>query len=156
MSVPDDVLDQRLDIALTACKEHIRWYQKHSGRKRIGYWSSVITIALLGFAGTIIGAFEDVPAFWRIAPPALTALIVSLAGYFRWQSEWIRFSMTLQALRSELFKYQTAAIDEYGDDIAPNQRIANFANRVDAIVKHESAEWKAILDRAAAKSSRAE
>lgn len=156
MTVREEELEQRRDLVIATSKQHIEWYEKHSGRKRFGYWISVFAIGLLGVTGMIIGALDDIPTIWRIAPPALTTLMAFLAGHFRWQSDWIRFSLASQALKSELFKYETAASAEYSDDLPPNQRIANLANRVDAIVKNEADRWRSALDEASNRSDNLE
>jgi hypothetical protein len=153
MDIPDDQLDKRHQKAVSECKDYIRWYGRHKHYQRIGHWASILAIGLFSLAGTIIGAFEDVPAIWRILPAALTTFIAFLIGHFRWHSEWIRFSMASQALMSELFKFETAATPDYADDVCRAKRIANFANRVDAIIQNEAAEWKALVSQSTGRSS---
>jgi len=128
-----------VDPIVARLEDQIAWYSRASTRNRRGHWTLRLTSLMMAAAVPITATLQQSSA----VPALLGAGIVVAEGaheLFRLQQNWTSFQATAEALKHEKYLYLAAA--------GPYRRLQNprslLAERVEALVSSETAQWVAI------------
>lgn len=128
-----------VDPILARLDDQIAWYSRASTRNRRGHWTLRLTSLTMAAAVPITATLQQSSA----VPALLGAGIVVAEGaheLFRLQQNWTSFRATAEALKHEKYLYLAAA--------GPYRALKNprslLAERVEALVSSETAQWVAI------------
>lgn len=127
------------DPILTRLDDQIRWYSRASTRNRRGHWTLRLASLTMAAAVPLTATLQDI----TLVPALLGAGIVVAEGaheLFRLQQNWTNYRATAEALKHEKYLYLAGA--------GPYRRLrdprALLAERVEALVSSETAQWVAI------------
>lgn len=119
---------QRLEDQLT-------WYERKSIRAQRAYRSVKLVELLIASAVPVVALVQD----RRGVTAALAAIVVVLEGWqqvYQWQTNWVLFRTTAEALKRERNLYLAEAGPYRGDD-----RRRLLAERVESLVSEEQRRW---------------
>src|SRR5262249_16626572 len=75
-------------------------------------------------------------------PPAIAALCAALIAAYHWREDWVRYTVTAEALRSEKYKYSTRTTSHYALGLSDAVALDNFMGRIEAVAASEVADWR--------------
>ena len=125
---PDDVAWQRLE-------DQLGWYDRKSMSCQRAYKRTKTAQLVLGSAVPVLALTQDA----AILTAAVAAAVVVLEGVQQlnqWQSNWVLYRSTAEALKHERYLYLAHAGPYRGRDAA-----AVLAERVEGLVSQEHAKW---------------
>jgi hypothetical protein len=140
--------EPRHEQAVQRCQEMIAWYDKTKVTQRELYrWSQILAVVLSGLTPILI-LWNELPKPLQALPAALAAIVTALNGIFQWKDNYTRFAYTGEALKSELFKFQTRTTVDYARDVDDQQALENFVYRIEQLRENEVTDWRAQFQRA--------
>ncbi len=123
------------DPLLASARESWRWYDRHAGRARRSY--QALEVFQIG-SGAMIPLAAAV--HWPIAVSASLGAGIAFAGgirsAFRWQTNWVTWSITAAKMQHEISLY-TARIPPYNHD-SGGQRLLRSVARLEMA---ETVQW---------------
>ena len=140
-------IKERNDLALKTCKEHIAWFIKHKKEARLLYQTSQILVIALGSLTPILIMVSEneslaIPKWLQALPATVSAIVAGLSAIFHWRENWVSRAVALEALQSELFKFNTRTSEYYSPKIEPQEALDNFVRRIDRINQEELGNWR--------------
>jgi hypothetical protein len=132
----------RIDAAdpiMRRLEEQIAWYSRAATRNRRGHWALRLISLVMAAAVPITATLQQS----SLVPALLGAGIVVAEGaheLLRLQQNWTSFRATAEALKHEKYLY-LAGGGPYRDLAEPRSVLAE---RVEALVSSETAQWVAI------------
>ena len=118
-------------------EDGIGWYDRKSGENRRWYrWLKLLELAVAATLPVVAGIGSPV---WVTG--GLAAVVVVLEGaqhLFQFHEQWITYRSTAEALKHERFLYLAEA-GPYGGE----NRHAQLATRIEALISQEHAKWTA-------------
>ncbi len=137
-----DDLEYCRDTALARCDEMIAWYQ---GKRR---WtnaafnllqSAVIVLTATTPFLVLNAAFAN--TVLQALPATIVAIAVALLGSYKLRENWVRYTVAVEALRSEKAKYLTRTTPAYWK-LPVDEALNNFVLRVEGLALSEVEEWR--------------
>jgi hypothetical protein len=128
--------DQEPDSGYPRLEQQIRWYDSKSGNAQWWYKRTKVAEFLLG------GAIPLTATWNGIATGILGIAALALEGLQQlnqWQSNWITYRSTCEALRHEKYSYLARA--GVYDNMTDVQAHKVLVQRVEALVSTEHAKW---------------
>ncbi|MGH3755057.1 MAG: DUF4231 domain-containing protein [Pseudonocardiaceae bacterium] len=137
-STGDDVRDERQPVGNPAwerLEDQLGWYDRKSvaaqqAYKRVKLGQLAVGAAVPVFAGLQVSA---------ALTATLAAVVVVAEGaqqLYQWQTNWVLYRSTAEALKHEKYLYLAAAGPYSGDD-----RSRVLAERLEGLVSQEHAKW---------------
>jgi len=138
----DDDLEYCRDAALARCDEMIRWYQ---GKRR---WTNVAfnllqsTVIVLTATTPFLVLIDNVAdKVVQALPATIVAIAVALLGSYKLRENWVRYTVAVEALRSEEAKYLTQTTPAYWK-VPREEALNNFVLRIEGLALSEVEEWR--------------
>jgi Protein of unknown function (DUF4231) len=134
---------ERADVLWQELAALFRWYGRAATSTRLSYQVIKVAVLVIGAAVTVLAATRASSALTA----ALAASVVVLEGIqqlFQFQSNWITYRGTAEAMRQQAFLY-VAQAGPYADTQTRRERLAEFMTEITA---KESAGWASTLRRA--------
>jgi len=144
MSLPEDDIRIRWQIAIDDCQLMIDWYEKNKRVPRRFYYGSQVATIVLGAITPVLILWTDLPKPFQALPAALASIAAGLGAVFRWRENWVLRAQTSEALKRELAKFRARASQSYRYDLDGQQVLDNFVNRVESLSMSELAEWRTL------------
>ena len=123
------------DPAWERLEDQVGWYDQKSSSSQRAYKRTKTVQLILGSAVPVLALMD--------APPVVTALVAAVVVVLegvqqlnQWQSNWVLYRSTAEALKHERFLYLSSAGPYRGED-----RSAVLAERVEGLVSQEHAKW---------------
>ena len=123
------------DPAWDRLEDQVGWYDRKSSSSQRAYKRTKTAQLILGSAVPVLALMD--------APPVVTALVAAVVVVLegvqqltQWQSNWVLYRSTAEALKHERFLYLSSAGPYRGED-----RSAVLAERVEGLVSQEHAKW---------------
>ena len=134
----------RRSYALKRCDELVDWYTRARRRSRIWYYSLQSAIILLGGISPmlILALPEKRYDVLKATPPAVAAVLAGLVTLFQFHDQWIRRSVTAEALKSERVKFTARAGASYGSTMKEDAAIENFVLAIEGISSNSVSQWQ--------------
>jgi hypothetical protein len=135
---------ERADVLWQELDAHFQWYGRAATRTRLSYQVIKVAVLVIGAAVTVLAATRASSALTA----ALAASVVVLEGIqqlFQFQSNWISYRGTAEAMRQQAFLY-VAQVGPYADTQTRRERLAEFVTEITAM---ESAGWASAMRRTA-------
>lgn len=139
---------EHADVLWQELAAHFQWYGRAATRTRLAYQVIKVAVLVIAAAVTVLAATRASSA----ATAALAASVVVLEGIqqlFQFQSNWITYRGTAEAMRQQAFLY-VAQVGPYADKQTRRQRLADFMTE---ITTTESAGWASAMRRASSSSN---
>jgi hypothetical protein len=116
-------------------EEQLHWYDTKSIRAQQAF--KRVKVAQLGLAaGVPLAVASQAPGWLTVLLGALVVVLEGIQQLYQWQSNWLLYRSTHEALMHEKYLYLAAA----GPYAAPD-RIRVLATRVEGLVSQEHAKW---------------
>jgi len=134
---------ERADVLWQELAAHFQWYERAATRTRLSYQVIKVAMLVIGAAVTVLAATGASSALTA----ALAASVVVLEGIqqlFQFQSNWIAYRGTAEAIRQQAFLY-VARVGPYAETQTRRGRLAEFMTEITAM---ESAGWTSTMRRA--------
>lgn len=134
---------ERADVLWQELDAHFHWYGRGATRTRLSYQVIKVAVLVIGAAVTVLAATRASSALTA----ALAASVVVLEGIlqlFQFQSNWITYRRTAEAIRQQAFLY-VAQVGPYADTQTRRERLAEFMAEITAV---ESTGWASTMRRA--------
>jgi uncharacterized protein DUF4231 len=131
------------DVLWQELAAHFQWYGRAATRTRLSYQVIKVAVLVLGAAVTVLAATRASSSLTA----ALAASVVVLEGIqqlFQFQSNWISYRGTTEAIRQQAFLY-VAQVGPYADKQMRRQKLAEFMTEITAT---ENAGWASAMRRA--------
>ena len=120
----------------------IRWYDRSRNRARLWYRAFQTSIIVLTGLTPILILWNGVPRELQAIPPAIAALCAALIAAYHWREDWVRYTVTAEALRSERYKYTTRTTPAYALGLPDSQALDNFMRKIEGVAASEVADWR--------------
>ena len=123
------------DVAWRRLADQLEWYDRKSMSCQRAYKRTKTAQLVLGSAVPVLALTEDA----AILTAAVAAVVVVLEGIQQlnqWQSNWVLYRSTAEALKHEKYLYLARSGPYRGTDAA-----AVLAERVEGLVSQEHAKW---------------
>jgi hypothetical protein len=146
-SAPAD-LATRQRIALDRIQQLIATSEERAARTWRNYYVlQGVTIAFAAITPCLIVLAKENPHnpvlnWLQLFLPALAAISAGLSHIFRWREEGVRNTNLAQALRSELWRFQTR-VGPYGLALSDDEALDRLVTRVDDVNLQSVARWNA-------------
>lgn len=127
--------DGRAGPAWERLEDQLGWYDRKSAACQQAYKRVKLSQLILG-AAVPVAAGVELPA---VVTATLAAFVVAAEGVqqlYQWQTNWILYKSTAEALKHEKYLYLAAAGPYRGDD-----RYRVLAERLEGLVSQEHAKW---------------
>ncbi len=116
-------------------EDQIGWYDTKSGRSQTAY--KRVKVAQLVVAAAIpVAAVVGPPAVLTAGLGAVVLIFESIQQLFQWQTTWVQYRSTAEALKHERYLYLAQAGPYYGPD-----RHRVLAEQIEGLVSQEHAKW---------------
>lgn len=127
--------DNGTDATLGRLEDQLGWYDRKSVAAQQAYKRTKLVQLVVGAAVTVIAAL-DAPAAVTAALAAVVLVAEGVEQLYQWQTNWVLYRATAEALKHEKFLYLAAAGPYSMDD-----RDRVLAERVEGLVSQEHAKW---------------
>ncbi|MHC4405277.1 MAG: DUF4231 domain-containing protein [Planctomycetota bacterium] len=134
--------DSRKNSAMKRFRETLDWYEKARVRSRWLYYVCQSAVIILSGVTPLLLLLESTPKVIPAIPPAMASVLAGLMGIYKFHEQWIRRSVTAEALKSESAKYETRSGDSYGMNLPADRALENFVLIVEQIEANSVAEWQ--------------
>ncbi len=133
---------ERRDKALERYREEVQWYGRTKLAQRRAY--QILQVCVIVFSGLtpILILIDQVPKPLQALPAALAGILAALLATFRLQENYVRFGYTIEALKSELLKYETQADPDYGPEVDAQKAFERFVSRMEGMIMAEVTDWR--------------
>jgi hypothetical protein len=135
-------LKSRREAALERCGEMIAWYQAKRRKMNLAF------NALQGLVIVLTGMMPFLVLFDRVddklvqaAPATILTIAIALMGSYKLRENWVRYTVAVEALRSEQAKYLTRTTPSYWR-VPREEALNNFVERIEALALSEVEEWR--------------
>jgi hypothetical protein len=116
-------------------EDQLQWYDRKSGAAQRAYkWVKVAQLVLA--AGVPIAVASAAPGLLTALLGGLVVVLEGVQQLYQWQTNWVLYRSTNEALKHEKFLYLAQAGPYSG---AHRQRV--LAERVEGLVSQEHAKW---------------
>lgn len=125
----------RNDSVWERLEDQLHWYDRKSLACQRYYKRTKAAQLLLGSAVPVVALIEELP----VVTASIAAAVVVLEGLQQlnqWQSNWVTYRSTAEALKHERYLYLAAAGPYRGRD-----RRTVLAERIEGLVSQEHAKW---------------
>ncbi len=136
--------DDRDSVAVNRCQHMITWYEKRLAYTRRMYTVLQVLVIVLTASIPVVAILLNAPV-WQAALAVVASLAATLLATFKWKEDWIRYTVSAEALRSELTKFKTRTTQDYSMELDRNKALDNFVFRIENIAASEVTEWRAQL-----------
>ncbi len=126
---------RRVGPAWDRLEEQLRWYDDKSMAAQRAYKRVKLAQLTVGAAVPVV-ALASVPAILTASLAAVVVVLEGIQQLQQWQTNWVLYRSTAEALKHERFLYLAAA-GPYAD--ADRERV--LAERVEGLVSQEHAKW---------------
>jgi len=136
--MPDDPVARSAtdgDPAWDRLEDQVGWYDRKSSSSQRAYKRTKTAQLILGSAVPVL-ALMDAPSMVTAVVAALVVVLEGLQQLNQWQSNWVLYRSTAEALKHERFLYLALAGPYRGED-----RSVVLAERVEGLVSQEHAKW---------------
>jgi hypothetical protein len=116
-------------------EDQIDWYDKKSGRSQTAYKRAKI-VQLVVAAAVPVSAVLAPPEVVTAGLGAVVLTLEAIQQLFQWQTTWVQYRSTAEALKHERFLYLAHAGPYVGAD-----RHRVLAEQVEGLVSQEHAKW---------------
>jgi hypothetical protein len=128
--------DPALDPVRRRLDDQLDWYERRSLQAQRAY-KRVKLIELVVAAAVPVLAGLRAPAAVTAAFAAVVVVLEGVQQLFQWQTNWLQYRSTAEALKHEKFLYEAGA--EPYNDSAARQRLAE---RIEALLVKEHGQWE--------------
>ena len=139
---PSGDLQQRRDKALERYREEIDWYGHVKQRHRRAY--QLLQVCVIVFSGLtpLLILIDQVPKPLQALPAALAGMLAAILATFRLQDNYARFGYTMEALKSELLRFESQGDRDYGPDVDSQKAFERFVSKMEAMIMAEVTDWR--------------
>jgi hypothetical protein len=116
-------------------EDQLGWYDRKSVIAQQAYKRVKLSQLIVGAAVPVIAALQ-VPASVTATLAALVVVAEGAQQLYQWQTNWVLYRSTAEALKHEKYLYLAAAGPYGGDD-----RHLVLAERLEGLVSQEHAKW---------------
>ncbi len=116
-------------------EDQLEWYERRSGAARRAFTWVKVAQLVIGAAVPVV-AGTDGPGELTAALGAAVVVLEALQQLFQWQTNWVLYRSTAEALKHEKYLFLSAAGPYAVDD-----RLRVLAERVEGLVSQEHAKW---------------
>jgi hypothetical protein len=116
-------------------EDQIDWYDKKSGQSQRAYKRTKVT-QLVVAAAVPVSAVLGPPQVLTAGLGALVLTIEAIQQLFQWQTTWVQYRSTAEALKHERYLYLAEAGPYVGAD-----RHRVLAEQIEGLVSQEHAKW---------------
>ena len=144
-------IQTRRDKAIERYTAEIEWYEK--AKRNQGRIRRVLLTSIILFSGLtpILLLIDEMPKFVQALPAALAAILAALNATFHVPENYARFSYTLEALKSEKFKFETRVSEDYGVKVDDQKALERFVSKMEGLLISEVTEWRQVVVKSDAK-----
>lgn len=134
-SLVDDQPEHPVTVTLARLEDQLRWYDGKAVRTQRSYkWLKAGQLAVGAAVPVVAGLSVHAAVTATLA--ALVVLAEGIQQLNQWQTNWVLYRSTAEALKREQFLYRSQAGPYREAD-----RDALLAERVDDILSHEHLKW---------------
>ena len=141
MSAQANAPQGRFELAIQACQDKIKWYERAKFRHRLSYQVLATIAILLGALTPVLILWTDLKLIQALSA-ATAAIAIGLNNQFQWRDSYIRFAYTSEMLKSELLLFQTRTSPAYQAGLGDQQILDNFITRMESIAINEVTQWR--------------
>ena len=138
----DESNQNRREKALKRYETEIQWYEKVKRNQRRLRQLLLISIIILSGLTPLLLLIDGAPKFAQALPAAAAGMLTALSATFRVSENYARFSYTLEALKSEKFKFETRATKDYGVTVDDQKALERFVTRMEELIISEVTDWR--------------
>jgi hypothetical protein len=141
---------ERTDVLWQELTAHFQWYDRQATHTRRSYQIIKVVVLAIGAAVTVLAAIGATSA----VTAGLAASVVVLEGVqqlFKFQSNWITYRGTAEAMRQQAFMY-VAQVGPYADSETRRERLAEFMTE---ITTRENTGWASTMRLASSTANQA-
>jgi hypothetical protein len=144
-SAPTD-LTNRKQLALERIQQLIVDTQAQARRARRGYITlQCLTIGLAAITPCLIVLAKENPGngllnWLQLFTPAFAAIAAGVSHVFHWREDAVRFTNLVEAIRSQLWRFQTRS-GEFAPDLSDEQALSKLVVAVDELNLQAVARW---------------
>jgi hypothetical protein len=141
----NDSYQARREKALNRYEAEIEWYEKAKRNQR--RLRQLLQSSVIVFSGLtpLLLLIDNVPKFVQALPAATAAILAALNAAFRVSENYARFSYTLEALKSEKFKFETKAAEIYGTKVNDQKALERFVSKMEELIISEVVDWRQVV-----------
>ncbi len=139
-------LATRRQIALDRIQQLIANCEERAGRTWRNYYVfQGLTVGLAAITPCLIVLAKESPTnvvlnWLQLFFPALAAVAAGIGHIFRWREDAVRVTSLAEAIRSQLWRYQTRA-GEFGSSLDDGQALDHLVVQVDGLNLQSVARW---------------
>jgi Protein of unknown function (DUF4231) len=100
-----------------------------------------LVIVLSGLTPILILSLSPEWKTLQAIPAAVASVLAGLMGLYQFNEGWIRWARAVEALRSEIVKFETLSGPDYSEDVDEAELIRRFVLRIEQINAVARAEW---------------
>lgn len=115
--------------------DQINWYDRKSGDAQTAYKRAKV-VQLVVIAGVPVAAAVGPPAILTATLGAVVLILEAVQQLFQWQTNWVLFRSTTEALKHERYLYLAQAGPYVEQD-----RHRVLAEQIEGLVSQEHAKW---------------
>ena len=141
---PDDFQDRRAK-ALKRCADEIAWYETVKRNQRRLRLLLLVSIIVLSGLTPLLILIDGAPKVAQALPAAVAGMLTAISATFRVPENYARFSYTLEALKSEKFKYETRAGKDYSLSVNDDKALERFVTRMEDLIISEVTDWRTTI-----------
>lgn len=124
-----------LDPTWERLEDQIGWYDKKSGQSQSAYKRAKV-VQLVVAAAVPVSAVLGPPQVVTAALGAVVLTLEAIQQLFQWQTTWVQYRSTAEALKHERYLYLACAGPYVGED-----RHRVLAEQIEGLVSQEHAKW---------------
>jgi hypothetical protein len=133
---------ERQQLALSRYQELIQWYEKHKRSQRRVYQLLQGCVILFSGLTPILILIDQTPKALQALPAALAGIFTAILATFRFQDNYVRFGLTLELLKSELFRYEMKAARAYAPGVDEQKALERFVEKMEDLIRAEVMDWR--------------
>jgi hypothetical protein len=127
-------------VARARLEDQLGWYDARSASCRTAHLRTKVVQMALAAAVPVLAALGAAPGL-TAATGAVVVVLEGTQQLYQWQTNWVLYRATAEALKHEKFLYLAGA-GPYGNDDATRV----LAERVEGLVSQEHARWTVSRD----------
>ena len=141
----NDSIQARREKAIERYNAEIEWYEKAKRNQRRLRQLLLSSIIIFSGLTPLLLLIDNIPKFVQALPAALAAILAALNASFRVPENYTRFSYTLEALKSEKFKFETRASADYGIKVDEQKTLERFVTKMEELLISEVTDWRQVV-----------
>ena len=120
----------------------ILWYQVKRSRMNVVFNALQGAVIVLTASTPFLVLVDNLAdKVFQALPATIVAIAVALMGSYKLRENWVRYTVAVEALRSEKAKYLTRTTPSYWR-LPRDEALNNFVLRIEALALSEVEEWR--------------